>query len=203
MIRLLLDTTIGGVRFGKGSVIDLDPAIEAELLAERDADRNIDFASAARLPALVVQSYEPAVLTSDGVNDTSFTTLATVIVPAGTMNLNGELIITQDWKYNNTVTKKYPAMSWNGLGVSAPEINNSSVVRSNLRVAIKNLNSLSSQSIFGSTKFGDAWSDVTDSANTANDVTIDHKARWGVLLAAGAETITLLGYSIWYYPGTT
>lgn len=201
MIRLLFDTTIAGMRFGKGSVIDLDPAIEAELLAERDADRNIDFASAARLPVLVSQSHAPAVLTSDGVNDTTYTTLASVIVPAGTMNLNGEIIVTQDWKYTNSATVKSLALDWNGANVSGPSVTTS--VRANYRIAIKNMNSLSSQNIFNNTTFGVSGLDVTGAANTANDVTIDHKCKWSALLGVGAESITLLGYSIWIYPGTT
>lgn len=39
MIRLLYDTTIGGIRHGKGSVINLDRALELDLLAKGNADR--------------------------------------------------------------------------------------------------------------------------------------------------------------------
>lgn len=39
MIRLLYDTTIGGIRHGKGSVINLDPVTERDLLANGNADR--------------------------------------------------------------------------------------------------------------------------------------------------------------------
>src|SRR5687768_15394823 len=38
MIRLRYDTTIGGVRHGKGSLLHLGPAVEAELLTRGDAD---------------------------------------------------------------------------------------------------------------------------------------------------------------------
>lgn len=40
MIRLRYDTTIGGVRHGKGSLLHLDPTTEAELLMRGDADTN-------------------------------------------------------------------------------------------------------------------------------------------------------------------
>lgn len=39
MIRLLRDTTIGGIRHGMGSLLNLDPQIELGLLANGDADR--------------------------------------------------------------------------------------------------------------------------------------------------------------------
>ena len=38
MIRLRYDTTIGGIRYGRGSLLQLDPAQEAELLMRGDAD---------------------------------------------------------------------------------------------------------------------------------------------------------------------
>lgn len=198
MICLLYDTTIDGVRHGKGSILGLDPAIEAGLIAEGDADRNIDFASAARLPVLVSQSYAAITRSSDGATDTAFAILASVTIPGGTMNLNGELIVTQDWKYTSSATVKTFAMDWNGVNVSGPTA--TTTVRSHYRMAIKNLNSLSSQSIFGNTTFGTAAGDPVASANTANDVIIDHRCKWSANVIS--ESIILLGYSIWYYPGT-
>jgi len=107
-------------------------------------------------------------------------------------------VVTQDWKYTNSTTVKTLAMDWNGVNISAPPA--TTTVRANYRIAIKNLNSLSSQSIFGHTTFGLAGGDPVGSANTANDVVIDHRCRWSANVTG--ENITLLGYSIWYYPGS-
>lgn len=200
MIRLLYDTTINGVRFGKGSILTFDSVTEASLLSEGDADRNIDFSSAGLLPTLISQSYAAVIRTSDNATDTSFVTLASIIVPGGTMNPSGEIVVTQDWKVTKSATVKTLAMDWGGANVSAPAVTNPNVVRSNYRIAIKNLKSLSSQSIFGHITFGEAWGDMTGSANTAGDVAIDHKCRWSANVSG--ESITLLGYSIWYYPGS-
>lgn len=41
MIRLLYDTTIGGIRHGAGSILDLDSATEAQLIFEGDADLSV------------------------------------------------------------------------------------------------------------------------------------------------------------------
>ncbi|WP_074975866.1 hypothetical protein [Nitrosospira multiformis] len=112
--------------------------------------------------------------------------------------MNGELVVTQDWKYTNSPTVKTLAMDWNGSNVSGPTA--TTTVRSNYRISIKNLNSLSSQSIFGNTTFGLAAGDPNGFANTANDVVIDHRCRWSANVLG--ESITLLGYSIWYYPGS-
>ena len=198
MIRLLYDTTINGLRFGKGAILALDSVTESSLLSEGDADRNIDFLSAGLLPTLVLQRYTPVTRTSDNATDTSYVTLASITVPLGTMNMNRELVITQDWKYTNSPTVKTLAMDWNGINVSGPTA--TTTVRSNYRISIKNLNSLSSQSIFGNTTFGLAGGDPNGFANTANDVVIDHRCRWSANVLG--ESITLLGYSIWYYPGS-
>jgi hypothetical protein len=197
MIRLLYDTTINGVRLGKGSILALDSVTEARLLSEGDADRKIDFSSVGLLPLLIAQSYAAVTRTSDNATDTSVVTLSSVTIPGGTMNFNGELVVTQDWKYTNSATTKTLAMDWNGLNVSAPTA--TTTARANYRISIKNLNSLSSQSIFGNTTFGVAAGDPMGFANTAEDVVVDHKCRWSANVSG--ESIALLGYSIWYYPG--
>ena len=51
MIRLLYDTTIGGVRFGQGALIELDATLEDGLIAEGDATRAINFSSSWRASA--------------------------------------------------------------------------------------------------------------------------------------------------------
>lgn len=164
--------------------------------------------SVIKIPTLVKQTYAAITRSSDNTTDTSFVTLASETIDGGLMNLNGELIVTQDWKVTQSTIVKHLSMDWGGQNVSAPTVSNTNVIRTNYRLAIKNLNSLSSQSIFGHTSFGEAWGNATAIINTANDVVIDHKCKWGTLAGVyvegvSGEQITLLGYSIWYYPGST
>ncbi len=65
MIRLLYDTTIGGVRFGQGALVELDSALEEELIAEGDATRAINFASSGLLPQCIAQSFAPVTRSSN------------------------------------------------------------------------------------------------------------------------------------------
>jgi hypothetical protein len=65
-------------------------------------------------------------------------------------------------------------------------------------LAIKNANSLVSQTALNSTAFGSGAA-ITTAVDTTQDVTIDFRCNWSTNVAS--EQITLIGYSIWYYPG--
>ncbi len=75
MIRLLYDTTIGGVRFGQGALVELDSALEDGLIAEGDATRAINFSSDGLLPQRIAQSYAPVTRSSNNATDTAWVVL--------------------------------------------------------------------------------------------------------------------------------
>ena len=97
MIRLLYDTTIGGVRFGQGALIELDATLEDGLIAEGDATRAINFSSAGLLPQRIAQSFAPVTRSSNNSTDTGWVVLASIVVPGGTMGVNSKLVIIVDW----------------------------------------------------------------------------------------------------------
>ena len=68
-------------------------------------------------------------------------------------------------------------------------------------VEIINANSLVSQKVLNASTFSLAVPSPHTSLfkDTAANVPIDIKVRWGANVAS--EFITLLGYSIWHYPG--
>lgn len=187
-------------------MIELDlvyRSIKGSRLDKEEGDANLlALARAITLgaPRLIAQTYTAVTRSSDNATDTSYVTLSSTTLPGGVMNLNGELIITQDWKVNASATKKYLALDWGGSNVNASEVTDSNVQRTNYRIAIKNLNSLSTQSIFGHITFGGAWGNPTATADTTADVTIDHKCKWAANIVG--EQIALIGYSVWYYPGS-
>jgi hypothetical protein len=151
-------------------------------------------------PRQIAQSYTAVTRSSDNATDTGYVTLASTTLPGGVMNLNGELIITQDWKVNASANVKTLALDFGGVNVNASTVTDPNVIRTNYRIAIKNLNSLSSQNIFGHITFGGAYGNPTTSVDTTAAVTIDHKCKWSANVVG--EQIALIGYSIWYYPGS-
>jgi hypothetical protein len=66
---------------------------------------------------------------------------------------------------------------------------------------VQNLNSLFSQKTMNGSSYGVSNSPrIVTSIDTSVAVTIDFKVKWSA--AVVSETLTLLGYSIWHYPGT-
>lgn len=192
MIRLLFDTTIAGVRHGAGSILNLEPAIEVGLITEGDADRNA-------LPQLIGQSYAGWTRSSaNAAGDADYVILTSVTVPGGTMGLNSVLRIVLDWEYTNSVRQKTLVLDWGGLSASAPVVSTSSGMKSLTEIA--NKNSLSIQTIQAHNDYGPATRLPNRTQNTANDVVIDIRTKWDAPVAS--ETITLIGYSIWHYPGS-
>jgi LDH2 family malate/lactate/ureidoglycolate dehydrogenase len=123
--------------------------------------------------------------------------LATIVVPAGAMNKNAKLVCVTDWAYTNSASVKTLSMDWDGQNISGVQATTSSSMK--ILIEIQNKNSLTSQTIHNSNTYGSA-ARVSKAANTAGNINIDLKCMWSA--AALSETITLLGYSFWCYPGT-
>lgn len=193
MIRMLNTRTIGGQIYPAGSVVIFNPAIEAQLIASADADLGL-------FPTLVAQSYAGWTRSSTnnvGVLDTDFVALSLVTIPGGLMGSNSVLRITLEWSYINSTSVKTLALDWGGSNISGPTATTSSGMKSLIEIA--NKNSLSIQTIQNNNNYG-AASRVGDKAvDTSTDAIISMKARWSAGVAS--ETITLIGYSIWHFPG--
>jgi hypothetical protein len=198
MIRLLYDTTIGGVRFGQGALIELDATLEDGLIAEGDATQAINFSSISVLPVRIAQSFAPVVRTSDNATDTGWIVLASIVVRAGTMGANSKLVVVTDWTYTSSASVKTLAMDWGGSNVSGPAYTTTAGAK--LMMEIINTNSLTTQRILNASTFTATPAAHTSTfKDTAADVAIDLKVRWSSNISN--ENITLLGYSIWHYPG--
>jgi len=157
--------------------------------------------STLKIPFLVSQSYSPVTREStNGVGavvDTDYVALASVTVPGGLMGTNGVLRIVVDWSYTGSANNKRLTINWGGNQISSATV--TTLLGAKYLVEIANKNSLSAQAIHNHTTYG-AASRLTDQAqDTSQDVVIDFPARWEALVAS--ETITLIGYSVWYYPG--
>jgi hypothetical protein len=200
MIHLLYDTTIDGMRYGKGSILILDSATEAALVAEGDADRSLDLSAVSTLPVLVGQRFAAASrVSTNSASDANFVTLASVTVPAGLMRPNSKLVIISDWDYPSSASVKSFAVDFGGQNVGQPSITTSTMLK--LMTEIQNLNSLFSQKTMNGSSYGVSNSPrIVTSIDTSVAVTIDFKVKWST--AAVSETLTLLGYSIWHYPGS-
>ena len=199
MIRLLYDTTIGGVRFGQGALVELDSALENGLIAEGDATRAINFASSGLLPQCIAQSFAPVTRSSNNSTDAAYAVLTSVPLRGGTMGLNSKLVIVTDWDVLTTGNTKTVAVDFGGSNVFGAALSGTIITFKGL-AEIQNLNSLSSQkTLNGSSYQTQAVPRLATSIDTSVDVAIDFKCKWSAN-SAGTETITLLGYSIWHYP---
>lgn len=195
MIRLLYDKTIGGVRFGAGSILSLDPAIEVGLIADGDADRNA-------LPQLIGQLSEGWTRSSvNAAGDSSYTTLESVPVPGGMMGANSKLLITADWSFSPSTNTKYMSVDFGGTSVSIITVNNANYPSTKIMTDIMNMNSLSIQKTHNTHTYGvAATAHLASAVPTVADAVIDFKCKWNAQVAS--ESIALLGYSIWHYPGS-
>jgi hypothetical protein len=199
MIRLLYDTTIDGVRHGKGSMLTLDAETEAQLKADGDADSNLDFSGLSTMPALVGQRFAAASrISTNSASDAGFVTLASVTVPGELMRPNSKLVIISDWDCPSSASVKTFAVDFGGQNVGQPSLTTSAMLK--LMTEIQNLNSLLSQKTMNGSSYGATGTPrIATSVDTSVAVTIDFKAKWN--MATLSETLTLLGYSIWHYPG--
>jgi hypothetical protein len=198
MIRLLYDTTINGLRYGKGSILSLDSATEVALVTEGDADRNLDFSAVSTLPALVAQRFASASrVSTNSASDAGFVTLASVTVPAGLMRSNSKLVIISDWDCPSSASVKTFAVDFGGQNVGQPSLTTSAMLK--LMTEIQNLNSVFSQKTMNGSSYGATSNPrIATSVDTSAAVTIDFKVKWNT--ATLSETLTLFGYSILHYP---
>lgn len=158
--------------------------------------------SALKIPFLISQSGVSVTRTGqnsiiDPNDDTDYVVLATITVPGGTMGINSSLRITVDWGYQSSAIVKTLAIDWGGNNISGPTFSSSKSAK--IYIEIMNVGSLSSQkTLNASTYTSSAGDHVSTTVNTADDVDIDIKCRFS---GATTETITLIGYSVWHYPG--
>lgn len=137
--------------------------------------------------------------TAGAADDDNYLTIKSVTLPGGTMGPNSKLAIYSEWDVPSSATTKYCAIDFGGTNVGQPTMTSTQITLK-LLTEIQNLNSLSSQKTAnGSGPGSSANPRLSSSINTANDVVIDFRVKWGG--AASAETVTLLSYSIWHYPG--
>lgn len=203
MIKLLYDTTIAGMRIKQGSVLDLDDAEEAALIAEGDANRVIDFSSCG-LPVRIYQSHAPITITGDGVGDTAYRDSGGFTVPGGMMNLNGELVIVTSWDATPTsaTTTKSINLLWGGSSIGVPTFQGTTQQSIEIMTRIKNANSLTTQRIHNTSNFGVASTvHLTKNSDTAQNVAFLTQGKFSV--QASGETLVMVGISCWYYPGNT
>lgn len=136
--------------------------------------------------------------------DTSYTTIASVTMPAGTMGANSVLRIVPEWDYPASASRKLMAVDFGGTNISVIDIDGATLPTyrmGKILLEVQNLNSLTTQKTMNGSSYGvSANARLSSSINTANAVVIDFKVKWNA--AASAETITLLGYSIWHQPGS-
>lgn len=196
MIRLLYDTTIAGTRFGTGSILDLAPNVERDLVLQGNAIRR-DFAYAAMTPVRLNQKYMPVTRASDNATDTSYAVLATVTLPGGAIDANGKLWIEASWDLTSSVSTKTVAIDFGGITIATAPL--TTTPSYTLFRAVQYLNSLNSQHCLNVNGYGGGTA-TSMTKDTSLDVEIVFKCRWSANVAS--ENITLLGYSVWYYPGS-
>ena len=132
--------------------------------------------------------------------DASFVILTSAIVPGGTMGLNSKLVIIPDWNFPNSVSVKYGAVDFGGQNISGLQLP-SGAVEGEILIGVKNLNSLTSQKTRNGSSYGVSINPrIATAVDTSQDVQIDFKVKWGA--AVSGETISLMGYSIYHYPGS-
>jgi hypothetical protein len=128
-----------------------------------------------------------------GAADVNENTLATIILPAGTMGANGILKIETFWDVNNNANAKTPRIKFGGTTILTGALASTSFFH-DVRVIFNT--TASAQRTFGFGGTG-GWhtggtSSSTMAVNTASDVTI----LMTVQKATAGDTMTLTAYSI-------
>jgi hypothetical protein len=138
-----------------------------------------------------------------GTNDTDFQTLVTLTIPSGVMGLHSKLVIVADWDVPTlSAGTKTLQMDFGGNNISSPTFASGVNSHTNMKamVEIQNLGSLTSQKISNAITYSTTGNArIATSVNTATDVSLIFKCKWSANIAS--ETITLIGYSVWHYPG--
>jgi hypothetical protein len=193
MIKFIDTAFVGGVQFRAGMVAEFDIVTELQLIAAGDA---------VTMPVarIVGQSYAGWSRTSanTSADNTTKVTLASVVVPAGLMGPNSVLRITLDWSYPSSASTKNLMADWGGVNISLGTATTGTGYKGLIEIA--NKNSLAIQAIQNNTTYGSASRVADQTLDTSQNVTLDFRCSWGA--AASAETIILIGYSVWHYPGS-
>lgn len=150
-------------------------------------------------PQVIKQSFAPVVRTALNTSaDQADETVATVVVPGGLMGPNSRLVLTQDYDIVSSALTKSLMVYFGGTLVSSIGLTTSETLFA--MIEIKNVNSLSAQTIFnGSSYAASANAYAATAIDTSSDVTLLLRCKWSGL--AGVETITFKGYSLVHYPG--
>lgn len=194
MIRFIDTAFVQGMQFRAGMVGQFDIVTELQIVAAGDGVR-------LPIPEQVAQKYVGAVLNSvNGAGDTAFTQMAAITVPGGLMGLNSVLNITLDWGYTGSTSTKILTLKWGGAPISQPSTTGAGVTGMKSIIEIANANSMSLQKIQNNNNYGAATRGTDRTSDTSLDVQILLGGQWS--LAASGESITLIGYRIWHYPGS-
>jgi hypothetical protein len=193
MIRFIDTAFVQGMQFRAGMVGQFDIVTELQIVAAGDA-------VIVPIPQCVGQSYAGWSRTSANTtaDNTTKVTLASLVVPAGLMGPNSVLRITLDWSYPSSASTKNLMLDWGGVNISAATATTGTGYKGLIEIA--NKNSLAIQAIQNNSNYGSASRATDQTQDTSQNVTLDFRCSWGA--AANAETITLIGYSVWHYPGS-
>lgn len=195
MIRLLYDTTINGIRFGSGSMLNLDAVTENQLIAEADAEL-LNVALSATTPVILKQTHVAVTRNSDNATDTVEQALGTYTLPGGTMDENGRIEIEAYWSLTSSVNSKTLIIDFGGTAIGVAPLTTTS--NYTLFRSVLNLGALNSQYSLNVNGYG-GNNASTMTKDTSLDVVIDIECKWGANVLS--ENITLLGYLITYFPG--
>jgi hypothetical protein len=196
MIKFITDATLTGDKFPAGTVADLGTVIEGQQISA-------GVAILCPVPVQVAQSYAGWTRSSNGVSgDNVYGILQSVTIPGGLMGPNSKLSIVSEWEYSSSTNTKIMGLNFGATEIGAPSIATNGYKSASLLTDIINLNSLTSQKTSNAITFSlTNNARIATAINTANDSTVSFKCAWGAAGVA-SESITLLGYSIWHYPGS-
>jgi hypothetical protein len=136
MIRFLNDETVGGHRFGKGTIAQFNSAIEAALIAAADAE---DYPAVAQ-PVEVLSSSAVAVSCASTAADE---VLASFTIPAGILGVNSILQIEPLWTFTSSANNKIVKVKVGGSTIYTAT--RTTTAKEAPLIVLANRNSLSAQ----------------------------------------------------------
>lgn len=145
-------------------------------------------------PIVLAQS----AVASPGTGSTGVLSLALVTVPGGLMGKNGRLRITSLWSMTNNANSKSIFVSLDGTAFYAVGV--SSIRSLQLLTTIANRGAQNSQVGAPSDLVGPG-SNGTAPTTAAIDTSVDQQVKLEIILANGADTVTLESYSVEVLPG--
>jgi hypothetical protein len=130
--------------------------------------------------------------------DTNETTLATISIPANTLGANGTLKINAIWSFTNSANTKTFRWRLGGLAGTVIASNTASTFTNAWsQILMINANATNSQNTFLEQVRGtDGLVTTSFQIGTAVDMTATQSLVITGQLASGAETVTLLGYTV-------